>query len=78
MECKHFELYAWSKGQKVEHEYGWLVGTGGVGGWHSLQRRSKAARFLYISDKNGTSKLNEFTIFDQTWNFWNLMAKFDK
>ena len=34
--------------------------------------------FLYISDKNGTSKLNKLTIFDQKWNFWNLVAKFDK
>ena len=33
---------------------------------------------LYISDKNGTSKLNKLTIFDQKWNFWNLVAKFDK
>ena len=33
---------------------------------------------LYISDKNGTSKLNKLTIFDQKWNFWNLVAMFDK
>ena len=25
--------------------------------------------FLYISDKNGTSKLNKLAIFDQKWNF---------
>ena len=85
-----------------------------MGGWHSLQRRSRAARFffidigffdtqntsflivgvwvggilckrdqephvfLYISDKNGTSKLNKLTIIDQKWNFWNLVAEFDK
>ena len=34
--------------------------------------------FLYISDKNGTSKLNKLAIFDQKWNFWNLVANFDK
>ena len=34
--------------------------------------------FLHISDENGTSKLNKLTIFDEKWNFWNLMAKFDK
>ena len=33
---------------------------------------------LYISDKNGTSKLNKLTIFNQKWNFWNLVAMFDK
>ena len=33
---------------------------------------------LYISDKNGTSKLNKLTIFDQKWNFWNPVAMFDK
>ena len=26
----------------------------------------------------GTSKLNKMTIFDHKWNFWNLVAKFDK
>ena len=51
---------------------------GGVGGWHSLQRRSGAKHFFYISDKNGTSKLNKLTIFYQKWNFWNRVAKFDK
>ena len=34
--------------------------------------------FLNISDKNGGSKLNKLTILGQKWNFWNLMAKFDK
>ena len=34
--------------------------------------------FLHISDKNGTAKLNKLTIFDQKWNFWNLVAMFDK
>ena len=33
---------------------------------------------LYISDKNGTSKLNKLAIFDQKWNFLNLVAMFDK
>ena len=31
-----------------------------------------------VSDKNGTAKLKKMTIFDRKWNFWNLMAKFDK
>ena len=34
--------------------------------------------FLDISDKNGTSKLNKLAIFDQKWNFWNLVANIDK
>ena len=33
---------------------------------------------LNISDKNGTSKLNKLAIFDKKWNFWNLVAMFDK
>ena len=34
--------------------------------------------FFHISDKNGTSKFNKLTTFDQKWNFWNLVANFDK
>ena len=33
--------------------------------------------FLNNSDKNGTSKLEKMTIFDQKWNFCNPMAKFN-
>ena len=38
---------------------------------------SRRCRSL-ISDKNGTSKLNKLAIFDHKWNFWNLVANFDK
>ena len=31
-----------------------------------------------ISDKNGTSQSNKMAIFDKKWNFWNLMASFNK
>ena len=33
---------------------------------------------LYISVKKGISKLNKLAIFDKKWNFWNLVAMFDK
>ena len=42
------------------------------------ESKGESQIILYISDKNGTSKLNKLTIFDQKWNFWNLVAKFDK
>ena len=57
-------------------DIGWMVGVwvGGI----LCKRDQEPHVFLYISDKNGTSKLNKLAIFDQKWNFWNLVANFDK
>ena len=57
-------------------DIGWMVGVwvGGI----LCKGDQESHVILYISDKNGTSKLNKLTIFDQKWNFWNLVAMFDK
>ena len=57
-------------------DIGWMVGVwvGGI----LCKGNQELTVFLYISDKNGTSKSDKLTIFDQKWNFWNLLAKFDK
>ena len=71
----------------------WIIGNDGTNGTNWAETIDGADRihgtFLckgdqeshvipYISDKNGTSKLNKLTIFDKKWNFWNLLAMFDK
>ena len=62
---------------KTCFRYRHIDGGGWVGG--SLCKGDQESHvILYISDKNGTSKLNKLTIFDQKWNFWNLVAMFDK
>ena len=58
------------------NDNGRMVGAW-MGGIH-CKRDQKSHVILYIPDKNGTSKLNELSIFDQKWNFWNLVAMFDK
>ena len=55
---------------------GWMVGVW-VGGF-LCKGDQEPHIILYISDKNGTSKLNKLAIFDKKWNFWNLVAMFDK
>ena len=49
-------------------------------GWVAFEAGQIKSRmfFLYISDKNGTSKLDKLAIFDHKWNFLNLVANFDK
>ena len=54
----------------------WMVGVwaGGI----LCKGDQKLHVILYISDKSGTSKLNKLIIIYQKWNFWNLVAMFDK
>ena len=72
------------KSRKVKvkkHLYAFYRHWGMVGVWVGgilCKRDQEQHVFLYISDKNGTSKLNKLAIFDQKWNFWNLVANFDK
>ena len=70
-------FYFWYRSiDKSNFVIGRMVGVwvGGI-----LYKRDQEPHvFLYISDKNGTSKLNKLAIFDQKWNFWNLVANFDK
>ena len=57
-------------------DIGWMLGVwvGGI----LCKGDQESHVILYISDKNGTSTLDKLTIFDQKWNFWNLVAMFDK
>ena len=57
-------------------DIGWMVGVwvGGI----LCEGDQNPHDILYISDKNGTYKSNKMTAFDQKWNFWNLVTKFDK
>ena len=57
-------------------DIGWTVGVweGGI----LCNGDQESHVILYISDKNGSSKLNKSTIFYEKWNFWNLVAMFDK
>ena len=57
-------------------DIGWFVGVFGLGAL--CARDHEPHMFLYISDENGSSKLNKVNTFDQKWIFWNLVAKFDK